>query len=717
MKKKGLSEVISTTLLILLTFALILIAWLLIYSKISENGETVQAKSRLISEKFNIKKASIQNETLKITIDSSTVEQILVNQTIINKSADIVFAIDSTGSMAQEIQDTKSMISSFGSKLKAENIDYRLALVEFKDFPASPCGNALDFPNKTHLFNSMIFTEDIETYKNEINNITVGGGTDIPESHLSALDSISGFNFRNNTEKIVIMLTDAPPHAQDCTVPKRKSLDVMLINDASTSMTQSGWTLNTTIQPILTFSNIPVPRNDYSPAVLFTKSSNKERLAVTVEWNGDSNYLGSESSEFGLNVKNTTAWYFENGISRPNVLASIVDPPNNVGPQNVYFSGISTKPQVVYIENPEMGNWQAKVWGWNLRPSNNPPPSLNVTIKIYEGDQNEIIKNPTILSSNASKKAAISFVDLKSKEDAIGLVSFSTIIRSFHNLTTSSVDIKDAIDKTTFSGGTNITLGILNGTNHLITKGSINKEKIIILLTDGQNDDGPEPVIAAANFAKSQGITIFTIGLTNFVNEDVLKNISTKPEYYYFSPDGSGLEEIYDKILQTINTEVASEFKSTMELCYHGPQTMQETMNKFKDKKIHLYYINKPEGLCINDLMSHNFTKETGGKFYSYSEQPGVSEIIVDLANTITNNYASASATNYLLIVFYNKTETYSTKVYDLPKKPYETKAYTIPSSGTLPITNIEKIEVYPVIVTSSGKEIVADIPSDTYII
>ena len=113
MKKKGLSEVISTTLLILLTFALILIAWLLIYSKISENGETVQAKSRLISEKFNIKKASIQNETLKITIDSSTVEQILVNQTIINKSADIVFAIDSTGSMAQEIQDTKSMISSF----------------------------------------------------------------------------------------------------------------------------------------------------------------------------------------------------------------------------------------------------------------------------------------------------------------------------------------------------------------------------------------------------------------------------------------------------------------------------------------------------------------------------------------------------------------------------------------------------------------------------
>jgi len=50
-------------------------------------------------------------------------------------AADIVFLIDSTGSMSDEISDVYSIIQDFTELLGASSIDFRLALVEYKDYP------------------------------------------------------------------------------------------------------------------------------------------------------------------------------------------------------------------------------------------------------------------------------------------------------------------------------------------------------------------------------------------------------------------------------------------------------------------------------------------------------------------------------------------------------------------------------------------------------
>ncbi len=164
--------------------------------------------------------------------------------------ADIVFVIDSTGSMGDEIQDVYTIAEDFADELVTQDIDYRLGIIEFKDYPKSSCGNTgcdygwggwscclsndcsipsvcescggtynednADFPSKIHLFNSNEFTTSSIDFKTKINTLTASGGADWPESHLTAINDSIYLNWRENSKKVIIVLTDAQPHAKDC---------------------------------------------------------------------------------------------------------------------------------------------------------------------------------------------------------------------------------------------------------------------------------------------------------------------------------------------------------------------------------------------------------------------------------------------------------------------------------------------------------------------
>ena len=329
-------------------------------------------------------------------------------------------------------------------------------------------------------------------------------------------------------------------------------LDIALVNDRSGSMMQSGWTYDVSIPPSNVSYNFSVPKKNYSNNYSFNVPAGTTRLLVSIDWSKVPGYDGSEGSEFALNLMlpNGT-WIFGNG--NPTVLSGKVDPPSDVAGPDVFFSGISTKPQAVIVNNPVAGNWKVRVWGWNFRPSTAPPSFQNVTIFIYEGDSSQIIRDPTILSFDAAKNASENFVDsIDNSSDMVAYVVFGSYSMVLQNLTFSRALLKTAIDNTGLQGGTAIQEGIVNGTKELINNGRQNSTKILILLTDGQNDAGPQVVLDAANSSKNQGIIIFTIGLTTYVNHDLLKQVASDPSFYYYSPDGSGLNSIYNSISQKI---------------------------------------------------------------------------------------------------------------------------------------------------------------------
>jgi len=219
--KKGVSNIIVVILLILLVLALIVILWWFLRGMLKEQGEIAEAKADLIDMGVDIGKVNISEATGKVnvTISRGPGRMVLKNVTVIEQKGDIVFLIDSTGSMLNEINDVKSTITSFADKLSVEGIDYRLALIEFRDYPTGRCGiSGYDFPSKIYSFTEGSFTTNIVEYKSKIDTITtVGSGLDLAESHLTALDDSLDLLYREDAKKFNIMLTDAPPHAKDCT--------------------------------------------------------------------------------------------------------------------------------------------------------------------------------------------------------------------------------------------------------------------------------------------------------------------------------------------------------------------------------------------------------------------------------------------------------------------------------------------------------------------
>jgi VWFA-related protein len=117
------------------------------------------------------------------------------------RSVDIVFVFDTTTSMAGEVEGMRQTSIAFATKLEETSRDYRLGLVDFGDVI-----------NRV-LKGDGTLTDNAEEFRNWIASIRLaGGGYDIPENSLGALQEATQMSFRDGTQKIFILITDAPPH-------------------------------------------------------------------------------------------------------------------------------------------------------------------------------------------------------------------------------------------------------------------------------------------------------------------------------------------------------------------------------------------------------------------------------------------------------------------------------------------------------------------------
>ncbi len=129
------------------------------------------------------------------------------------KSLDLVFLIDTTGSMGDDIANAKANATSIINEISSKFEDYRIAVVEYRDFPQSPWGDSSDFITKVRT----TFTTSAATALSAINAMSVGGGNDWPEAvYSAAYDTLTGSivgGWRSNpTSRMIIMMGDAPGH-------------------------------------------------------------------------------------------------------------------------------------------------------------------------------------------------------------------------------------------------------------------------------------------------------------------------------------------------------------------------------------------------------------------------------------------------------------------------------------------------------------------------
>ena len=120
---------------------------------------------------------------------------------------DIVFLMDTTGSMQDEIDKLRDTIYSIYQRIKkmpAKNLNIRLGMVLYRD------------QGDEYLTQEFQLTGKIDEFQNFLFTVNAGGGGDYPEDLISGLDkTVNGMNWKKKSVKMVFLVTDAPAHVED----------------------------------------------------------------------------------------------------------------------------------------------------------------------------------------------------------------------------------------------------------------------------------------------------------------------------------------------------------------------------------------------------------------------------------------------------------------------------------------------------------------------
>lgn len=117
------------------------------------------------------------------------------------KTLDLVFVIDATESMQDDIKKMRELLEGVLSETLNEYPSYRIALVLYKDYFE-------DFLVKS----ACAFTSDLSVFRKALNGFHVQGGRDIPEAVYEAIDGALAYPWNPEADKKIILIGDAPPH-------------------------------------------------------------------------------------------------------------------------------------------------------------------------------------------------------------------------------------------------------------------------------------------------------------------------------------------------------------------------------------------------------------------------------------------------------------------------------------------------------------------------
>ena len=187
------------------------------------------------------------------------------------------------------------------------------------------------------------------------------------------------------------------------------------------------------------------------------------------------------------------------------------------------------------------------------------------------------IKGQNVNRVTVAKETIKKFIE-KRPNDRIGLVAFAGKAYIAAPLTLDHEFLQKNVERLTLhtiEDGTAIGSALSASVNRLRDVKS--KSKIVILMTDGQNNAGKIPPLTAAEAAKALGVKVYTIGvgirgqapfpqMTPFgkryvmmdvdIDEDTLTAIADKTGGKYFRADSTDtLRKIYDEIDQFEKTE------------------------------------------------------------------------------------------------------------------------------------------------------------------
>jgi len=154
-----------------------------------------------ISDKTEI---TINNRSEPIDISSKKEFTIKFNKnSTLPKTLDLMFVIDSTGSMGDEIQYLTKEFDAIVSNIenKNPNVDIRFGLVLYRD------------KGDDYVVRNFSFTSNAKKMKNQLSKQNANGGGDYPEAMEKGLAKALNASWKaEDGTRILFLVADAPPH-------------------------------------------------------------------------------------------------------------------------------------------------------------------------------------------------------------------------------------------------------------------------------------------------------------------------------------------------------------------------------------------------------------------------------------------------------------------------------------------------------------------------
>lgn len=123
----------------------------------------------------------------------------------VSGQADIVFVIDTTGSMSEEISNVIYNVTDFTERLATDyNVKVNYALIDYRDLEEDGPGTTKVIKNGTSNWFS-----NVDSYISALNTLEADAGGDTPECAVDALETARRLDFRKSSSKFIILITDA----------------------------------------------------------------------------------------------------------------------------------------------------------------------------------------------------------------------------------------------------------------------------------------------------------------------------------------------------------------------------------------------------------------------------------------------------------------------------------------------------------------------------
>jgi len=142
------------------------------------------------------------------------------------KRAQVMFVLDVTGSMAEEISGVKDNIKDFMDYIHSEGLSVEVGLIAFRDLEECE-------PPEVMKFEGHPFTSNARDFKSQVSRLkALGGGGNPGESSFDALVLACRQPFKEDVARILILITDEPPLIPDG--------EVRSIEDVMSALTRAG---------------------------------------------------------------------------------------------------------------------------------------------------------------------------------------------------------------------------------------------------------------------------------------------------------------------------------------------------------------------------------------------------------------------------------------------------------------------------------------------